>query len=169
MKMLLFVFLMLGTPSFGLEATFTPNPDDTTGPLPLSQKQRDQLTKLEEAIMSSPDPQATLTQIAQANNMNAADLAGMLERNRSDMGGGGASRRVSSWPQAVMQILATLTLIVKQLASKHPKSFGVIVSSLVLVLYIVWTAPRYVRVYICTHLQRVVFSDRIALPLLSHS
>ena len=149
-KLLLFVVLVFGTPSFALEATFTPNPDDTTGPLPLSQKQRDQLTKLEAAIMSSPDPQATLTQIAQANKMNAADLAGMLERNRSDLGGPSTSRRISSWPQAVLQILATLTLIIQQMVSKHPKFFGVLASSIVLVLYIVWTAPRYVCATVST-------------------
>jgi hypothetical protein len=159
-SLLLFLFLLLLSvtgPSVcvALEATFTPNPDDAAGhgPLPLSQNQRDQLSQLEHAIRSSPDPQATLNQVAQANNIDPSDLMAMLERNRSDMlggGGGGPSRRsavVSSWPQALLHILATLALLIRRMASKHPQAFGASVSALLLMVYVAWSVPRYVVVF----------------------
>ena len=121
---LFFIARALLTPQYAtaLEATFTPNPDNSTGQLPLSQKTRDRLTKLEQAIRSSPDPQATLNEVAEANKMKPADLIGMLERNRNDMAGKiSASKKMSSWPQAVLQILVTIALVIKQLHRSIPR------------------------------------------------
>ena len=73
MKLTLLLYLVLSlltNSSVATEITYTPNEQDGTdnsGPLPLSQAQRDQLTQLEQAIVQSPDPQATLLKVAQSN------------------------------------------------------------------------------------------------------
>ena len=74
-----------------MEATWTPNESDqeSGGPLPLSMNQRQELLKLEQAIRSSPDPQATLLKVAEANQMDPNDLVNLLNRNRQDMQGAG--------------------------------------------------------------------------------
>ncbi len=83
--------LVLLSPSFALEATWTPNEADSVdqggdgGPLPVSLAQRKQLLELESAIVQSQDPQATLSHVAQQNGMSPQDLAGMLNRNRKEL------------------------------------------------------------------------------------
>ena len=52
-----------------MEATWTPNEEDG-GPLPLSKKQRMELAQLDQAISNSPDPEATLRQVASSNGMD---------------------------------------------------------------------------------------------------
>lgn len=92
-----------------MEATWTPNESDQTdgGPLPLSTKQRQELSKLEEAIRSSPDPQETLLKVAQANQMDPNDLVNMLNRNRQDLNqqqqGGGGRQQINVW-QSLVQV-----------------------------------------------------------------
>ena len=128
------------------EVKYTPNPNDQDGgPLPLSQAQRDQLTQLEQAIIQSPDPQATLQQVAQANNIDPQELVNMLERNRSDMaqsGGGMPARQVHAWPQQVLKVLTAMGVVVSQLAAKNPKAFSVLAVSLLCFFYIGLMAPR---------------------------
>jgi hypothetical protein len=126
-----------------METKWTPNPDDD-GPLPLSQAQRDQLLQLEQAIVSSPDPQATLKQVAETNGMDPQDLVNMLQRNRQDMGGAGASSRaVKAWPQAVMKVVSSLGLLLSQTARKNPRAFTLAASALLLLIHVLIAAPRY--------------------------
>lgn len=47
--------------------------------------QQEQLFQLEQAIASSSDPQQTLQQVAQANQMSASDLMQLLQQNRHQM------------------------------------------------------------------------------------
>ena len=135
------------------EITFTPNENDSNnnvGPLPLSQAQRDQLTQLEQAIVQSPDPQATLLKVAQSNNMDPQDLVNMLERNRSDMaqsGGGSnmsaaARQQVQGWPQQVAKVVTAMGVVISQLAAKNPKAFSILAVTLLLLIYIGINAPR---------------------------
>jgi hypothetical protein len=151
MQLLLLLCFLLSSTIAGLEATFTPNPKDDKdggGPLPLSQKQRDQLTQLQQAIANSPDPQATLTQVANANDLTVEELQRMLQRNQKDMmqqqplSPTTTRQSMNSWPQAILRLLTTLLLVVKQLASKHPKAFGTCSTALLLMLYISWTVPK---------------------------
>ena len=57
---------------------WTANEDAESAPLPLSLKQRQQLLQLQEAIRTSPDPGATLEQVAQGNGMTPQELVNML-------------------------------------------------------------------------------------------
>lgn len=130
-----------------MEAKWTPNEQDADGggPLPLSQAQRDQLTQLEQAIMSSQDPQSTLMQVAEANNMDPQELVNMLERNRRDMGGGATSQRrtVKAWPQTIMKGLSSLALVLSQTAHRNPRAFALASLSIILMLHVLINAPRY--------------------------
>jgi hypothetical protein len=83
---------LLPSTSFALEATFTPNPNDSienggtgSGPLPASMAQRRQLLQLEAAIVNSEDPSSTLEHVAKQNGMSSQDLMGVLDRNRHDL------------------------------------------------------------------------------------
>eukprot|EP00566_Odontella_aurita_P001122 CAMPEP_0113577704 /NCGR_PEP_ID=MMETSP0015_2-20120614/29032_1 /TAXON_ID=2838 /ORGANISM="Odontella" /LENGTH=94 /DNA_ID=CAMNT_0000481345 /DNA_START=221 /DNA_END=501 /DNA_ORIENTATION=+ /assembly_acc=CAM_ASM_000160 len=83
------VLLLLGVlGASAIEAKWTPAEGEGEGgggPLPLSQNQRNQLTQLDQAIAQSPDPQATLVQVAEQNGMKPEELADLLMRNRQDM------------------------------------------------------------------------------------
>ena len=70
------------SPVEAIDAKWSPNDEGGAGPLPLSQNQRDQLFQLEEAIVTSPDPQGTLMKIAESNGMSPRELVDLLERNR---------------------------------------------------------------------------------------
>ena len=154
MKLTLLLYLVLSlltNSSVATEITYTPNEQDGTnnsGPLPLSQAQRDQLTQLEQAIVQSPDPQATLLKVAQSNNMDPQDLVNMLERNRSDMaqasGGGGilSARRVQGWPQQIVKVVSAVGVVVSQLAAKNPRAFSILAVTLLCLIYIGLNAPR---------------------------
>jgi len=131
-----------------VEWTGNPQDQEGAGPLPQSQAQREQLLQLEQAIMSSPDPSATLQQVAQANNMAPQDLVNMLERNRRDleMAGGGAAgggrMAMGGWPKTVARLMWSIGGLLQVTASQHPKSFGFTVTILMLILYTSITAPR---------------------------
>mmetsp|Transcript_19573 Transcript_19573/g.22012 ORF Transcript_19573/g.22012 Transcript_19573/m.22012 type:complete len:518 (-) Transcript_19573:35-1588(-) len=131
-----------------VEWTGNPQDQEGAGPLPQSQNQRDQLLQLEEAIMSSPDPSATLQQVAQANNMEPRALVDLLERNRQDMqmaaGGaaGGGGRAMGGWPKTVARLIWSIGGLLQVAASQNPKSFGFLVTVLLLLLYTAITAPR---------------------------
>ena len=62
------------SPVEAIDAKWSPNDEGGAGPLPLSQNQRDQLFQLEEAIVTSPDPQGTLMKIAESNGMGPREL-----------------------------------------------------------------------------------------------
>jgi hypothetical protein len=153
-----------------MEVKWTPNPDDD-GPLPLSQAQRDQLLQLEQAIVSSPDPQATLKQVAESNGMDPQDLVDMLQRNRHDMGGAGApSRVVKAWPQAVMKVVSSLGLLLSQTARMNPRVFTLAASLLLLLTHVLIAAPRCELLSLLRSLVQLSFSYSISsFPLLSFS
>ena len=125
--------------------------EGNSGPLPLSQQQRQQLLQLEDVIMKSPDPEATLQQAAEANQMSPQDLLSMLQRNRSDLeqglaadpgrggGGGGMSSTVGG---NLRKILAALVAVMTKSASQNPKAFSLIVTTLLVVAFLAISAPR---------------------------
>jgi uncharacterized protein (UPF0548 family) len=132
-----------------MEATWTPNEQDDNdgGPLPLSQAHRDQLLQLEQAILASPDPQGTLMQVAQANNMDPQDLVNMLERNHNEMssGGGAPSKRrtvQAAWPQTILKGLSSLGWMLSQMAHGNPRAFALASLSILFVLHVLIHAPR---------------------------
>ena len=125
-----------------MEATWTPNESDANdgGPLPLSTNQRQELLRLEDAIRSSPDPQATLLKVAEANQMDPNDLVNLLNRNRQDMsqgGGGNAPRRSNVW-----QSLVQVGIMGGQWMIKHPKVATGVGVTLLAGLYTSYTIPR---------------------------
>jgi hypothetical protein len=117
-------FLLLGGTA-ATEVKWTPNPEDEGGgPLPLSMKQREQLLQLEQAILSSPDPDATLQQVAASNDMSAADLAQLLQRNSADLKqtGGSSMRRPSMSITAVLwNTFMFLSANLVQFTLQHPR------------------------------------------------
>jgi hypothetical protein len=133
-----------------MEATWTPNEQDDNdgGPLPLSQAHRDQLLQLEQAILASPDPQGTLMQVAQTNNMDPQDLVNMLERNHNEMSSGGGAppkRRTvqAAWPQTILKGLSSLGWMLSQMAHGNPRAFALASLSILFVLHVLIHAPRY--------------------------
>jgi hypothetical protein len=152
----LLVFLLLVSTQCSccraIEATWTPNEQDENdgaGPLPLSQAHREQLLQLEQAILQSPDPQGTLMQVAEANNMDPHDLVNMLERNHKEMSTGGAPsprrrrRTVQAWPQTILKGLSSLGWILLQMAHGNPRAFALASLSILFVLHVLIHAPRY--------------------------
>jgi hypothetical protein len=128
-----------------IKYTSSSDAEDSKGPLPLSKSQRDQLTRLEQAIVQSPDPEATLKQVAQSNNMDPQDLINLLERNRSDMTSASASssnRSIQGWPQQISKLSASAGIVLSQLATRNPKLFTIIALSLIYILYIGINVPR---------------------------
>jgi hypothetical protein len=132
-----------------MEAQWTPNPNDADdgGPLPLSTQQRQELLRLEDAIRSSPDPQGTLVQVAQANEMEPQELANLLNRNRQDMtaAGGGAGAPTggsNSSSRNVWQTLLSLGVFFGQWAKAHPRLAATLAITLLLTSYTSWTVPR---------------------------
>ena len=117
---------------YAIDVKWTPNPtdksDEGSGPLPLSSKQRQQLLQLEQTIMNSPDPQATLEQVAATNSMSSTELYNMLQRNHNDMEQTGSikagtpQRRSSTMITAVIwNALTTIAGMVWQIICRNPK------------------------------------------------
>jgi hypothetical protein len=142
---LLFLFLC-STVITATDVTWTPN-DDREAPLPLSSNQMQQLAQLENVIMTAPDPEATLNQAAEANGMDPLDLLDLLERNHKSMeeagilpaaGGGGApSGMRNKW-----KLVTSLGVVIAQTASKNPRAFSLLVTTLLLITYAAISAPR---------------------------
>jgi Na+-transporting NADH:ubiquinone oxidoreductase subunit NqrC len=140
----LLLLLFCSTIIADTEVTWTPN-EDREAPLPLSTNQMQQLAQLEDVILKSPDPEATLNQAAQANNMDPMDLLDLLERNHRSMeeagvlpaAGGAPSRQRNVW-----KIFTSLGVVIAQSASKNPKAFSLIATSLLLITYAAISAPR---------------------------
>lgn len=149
-----------------LEATFTPNPEDSSGPLPVSMAQRKQLLELETAIINSQDPSATLSHVAQQNNMSSEELAGMLERNHNDLqnsgqleglmgvvnaslqqqAAGGTRSMSSSLPRRIISLLTSIILTLFKTASiqisRNPKSSTLFFLLLTCTLLGIHNAPK---------------------------
>jgi len=154
-----------------LEATFTPNPEDSIenggdgGPLPVSMQQRKQLLELEAAIINSQDPAATLNHVAQQNNMSQEELAGMLERNHKDLQESGqlegmmgevnaslaaqqqGSRSMAgSLPRRIVSLITSIILALIRTASvqisKNPKQSTLLFILLTATLLSIYNAPK---------------------------
>lgn len=106
---ILLLLLILSNSSSALEATFTPNPQDSLenggngGPLPASMQQRRQLLELEVTILNSQDPLSTLDHVAQNNGLSREELTGMLDRNRRDLEESGQLEGMLGEMHAAMQ------------------------------------------------------------------
>ena len=145
-RVLLCVLLLclLASPSFALEAKWTPNEKDadSAGPLPQSQNQRNQLLQLQDAIVNAPDPQGTLQKAAEANNMDPQDLWNLLERNRQDMQQATSSTGANS-PRAagkLGKLVVTIGSISVQWCRKYPRQATLMLTSLLLIMYMLTTA-----------------------------
>jgi hypothetical protein len=124
-----------------IEATWTPN-EDGDAPLPLSNNQRQQLLQLEDTIRSAPDPQATLMQVAQSNEMDPQELVNLLNQNRREMQAAGALQPPGTSGRNIWKLVSSMGVVLVQSASKHPRSFGLTTASLLLLLFVAYTAPR---------------------------
>jgi len=136
-----------------MEASWTPNEDD--GPaMPLSMNQRQQLLELAQVIQNSPDPNGTLQQVAQSNNMSPNDLYEMMEKNARDLqqdpalfnelqqfaqGGAGISNTV---PKMVLRMIAGLAVAIRQSAHQNPRAFSLLALSALLAFYTLLAIPR---------------------------
>jgi len=132
-----------------IEATWTPVEEDGNGgPLPLSQNHRNQLTQLDQAISSSPNPTQTLKQVAEANQMDPKELYDLLMRNRRDMQSAdqqssrGAGIAMNTFPLRIMKLLQSFFLVLFGYARRDPKRFGTILSILFASWYFYYTVPR---------------------------
>jgi hypothetical protein len=131
--------------AYAIKAKWTPT-DESDGPLPLSQNQRNQLSKLAQTIQNAPDSQGALEKAAQVNNMDSNELLRLLERNEKDMiaaqhsGGGGSrlgQRRITAWNVASAMVMAALHWV-----AKHPRWASLMGLALVGLLCLLQTAPR---------------------------
>jgi len=132
-----------------LEATWTPNDQDSNGPLPLSQNQRQQLLQLEQTITSSPDPDGTLRHIAEQNQMSPEDLVSMLQQNRRDLESASgqataslANRASSTLPRKMLNLIYAFFAMLARYAMINPKGFTVLLLTISLFGYGAITAPR---------------------------
>jgi hypothetical protein len=121
---------------------WTPNEDAENVALPLSMKQRQQLVQLENAIQQSLDPQATLEQVAESNNMSPQELVNMLDKNSRDLQQNPSLAQPSTLPKTILKLVASLGVVVSQMAKKHPQSFSLIAASLLVFLYAMVAIPR---------------------------
>ncbi len=148
----LLAILVIGTARAEMQASWTPNEED--GPaLPMSMNQRQQLLQLQQAIQNSPDPQGTLNQVAQSNNMSANDLVEMLNRNAQDLNEDPAllqelqqfsqqNRMGNTIPKMLMKLVAGLGVAIRQSAGQNPRAFSVTAISAILVFYTLLSIPR---------------------------
>lgn len=139
-----------------MQATWTPNEED--GPaLPVSMQQRQQLLQLQQAIQNSPDPNGTLQQVAQSNNMSPNELYQMIERNAQDLqqdpallselqqfaqSNGGGRGIGNSIPKMLMRMVAALAVAIRQSAHQNPRAFSIMALSALLIFYTLLAIPR---------------------------
>lgn len=121
------------------QVTWTPNESDADGSnpaIPLSMKQRQQLLQLQQTIMSSEDPDGTLQQAAQANGMSPSDLVEILQKNARDLQERPSLLEPRTLPKMIWNMMMSLLALIGQVAKKHPRNFGLSVTSLFLFLYL---------------------------------
>jgi hypothetical protein len=125
------------------QVKWTPNDDADDEPaLPLSLKMRKQLLQLHQAISQADDPNGMLEQVASQNQMSAAELAKMLEKNYRDLQQDPSLLQPKTLPRAIFKVLASLGVMVSQVAKKHPRSFGLSVLTVFLICYTMFVIPR---------------------------
>ena len=133
-----------------MQASWTPNEEERTA-LPMSMNQRQQLLQLQQAIQNSPDPNGTLQQVAQSNNMSPNDLVDMLNQNARDLQEDPAlmqelqqsMRGISnSIPKMIMKMVAGLAVAIRQSAGQNPRAFSITAMSVLLIFYTLLAIPR---------------------------
>ena len=121
------------------QVTWTPNDDDADGSnpsLPLSMKQRKQLLQLQQTIMQSEDPNAVIQQVAQSNGMSPSDLVNMLEKNARDLQADPTLLDPVMLPQLAMKTFMGGLGVVGSIARKHPRTFSLTVTTVLVLLYL---------------------------------
>lgn len=127
--------------ALGLDASWTPSEEE--GPLPLSEKQHQQLLLLDEHISSSSNPEETLRQIAASSNMPEVELQKLLERNRALADQMSSSLRRRRHPSSVVsQLLSSIFLFLFQFAKLYPKRFSLCIVTVVSIFYVAYSIPR---------------------------
>jgi hypothetical protein len=122
---------------------WTPNEsEEASTSLPMSMKQRLQLKELEAAIQSSPDPEGTLTKVAEANNLSPQDLVNMINKNSRDLDENPSLAQPTTIPRAAMKVFASISVIISQSARRRPRSFALLTISLLFLLYASVVIPR---------------------------
>lgn len=106
-----FLILLVTSSTAEEQIKWIPADDNQSGSaLPLSTNQREELLRLEEAIMKSPDPAATLQKVAASNQMDPNDLAQMLQSNRASYGSVAGQR-----PSSIFAVASSKAMsVVKQ-------------------------------------------------------
>lgn len=137
--LMVFLFPTLVTST---EIEWTPNDDAANAPLPLSMNQRQQLLQLQDAISSSPNPNDTLVQVAEANDMSPQDLVNMMDKNNRDLQQDPSLAQPSTLPRTIMKLTTSLGVIVSQAAKKSPQTFTVLATVCLIVLYTLIAVPR---------------------------
>jgi hypothetical protein len=139
-------FVLLSQTSFVTaeeQVKWTSSSDSDENPsLPLSKKVRQQLLQLQQAISSSPDPEGTLRQVAEANGMSPQELANMINKNARDLQQDPSLVETTTLPKMVFKIISGLAVMISQLAKRHPQSFGLTALSILLVVYAMIQTPR---------------------------
>jgi hypothetical protein len=100
-----------------------------------------QLLKLDDAIRNSPNPESTLNQVAEANQMPPEELLRMLERNHREMEAAGGTSVMDTRSNLIWKLASSVGVVVAQAAAKHPKLFVLTIAALVCILVVATTAP----------------------------
>lgn len=74
--------------------------------------------------------------------MSGAELAKMLEKNYRDLQQDPSLLQPKTLPRAIFKAVASLGVMVSQLAKKHPRSFGLSLLTVVLICYTMFVIPR---------------------------
>lgn len=137
----LIIFTWFALCAEALEAKWFPNETDDSGPLPLSSRQRRQLSELDDTIRQSPYPDKTLRQIAEANGMSNEQLSILLQRNRHDLE---ASRGVRVPPlqhtNMLIELCVSIVGLGKRTYQKHPLLF--LLTAVITLIYRLWLLPE---------------------------
>jgi hypothetical protein len=104
--------------------------------------QRQQLLQLQDTIGSSPNPNDTLVQVAEANGMSPQDLVNMMDKNYRDLQQDPSLAQPSTIPKTIMKLTTSLGVIISQAAKKSPQTFTVLATTLLIVLYTLVALPR---------------------------
>lgn len=132
----------------------------------LSNEQREQLVKIETAILNSPDPKDTLLQVARLNEVHPEQLLTLIEQNRRELDGtltetagmrgqhsvggagavggvaGGGGTVVSSSQRNVWKLFSSLGIALMHTAAKHPKLVILLALSVLLTLAVILSAGQ---------------------------
>jgi len=127
-----------------MEASWTPaaSSQEEDGPLPLSNRQHQQLLQLDRHISSSSNPDETLKQIAASSNMSELELKKLLERNRALASLTGTTTRRLHPVSVLSQVLSSLVVFILHFAKIYPKRFSMCIFVLVSIFYVTYNIPR---------------------------